>query len=145
MRYRPTARYGEGLTATPAAGHAIGQPLVFNAETHATQRLDSAIGDGWSLFGADVAAEAWDEVETLAKLFAASRWHIPYDDELPRQTGSAKVLLDLDGGLYREFDAFRGHFVLLRPDRFAAAIWRPAETPTVRQTVAAWRTTNNVL
>ncbi|WP_336713050.1 bifunctional 3-(3-hydroxy-phenyl)propionate/3-hydroxycinnamic acid hydroxylase [Arthrobacter sp. USHLN218] len=139
MRYRPMARYSQGLTATADAGLAIGQPLVFEATTHTAARLDQIVGNGWSLFGVDTDPAAWNDVAELAKRFGATEWHVPMGDTQPRDTGAAGVLMDLDGGLYREFERYRGCFVLLRPDRFTAAVWNPADTPAVIATTSAWR------
>ena len=140
MRYRPTANYRQGLCATDNAGLAIGQPLAFDIATHTADRLDSIVGNGWSLFGIDVDPQEWAAVEKLAEQFGATAWHIPYGDTQPRGTGIAKVLLDLDGSLYQEFSPYRGRFVLLRPDRFTAAVWAPSDTDIVAMSSAAWRT-----
>lgn len=140
MRYRPIARYTHGLSTTADAGLAIGQPRVFDAATHAAVGLDSVTGTGWALFGVDLDPQAWAGVGELAEQFGATCWHVPYGDTQPRDTGAAKVLVDLDGGLYREFEPYRGRFVLLRPDHFTAAVWDPSDTAQVADAVAAWRT-----
>lgn len=140
MRFRPIARYTHGLSTTADAGLSIGQPRVFDSVSHAARGLDSVIGTGWSIFGVDLDPRAWAAVGDLAEQFGATRWHVPYDDTQPRDTGGAQVLIDLDGGLYREFEPYRGRFVLLRPDRFTAAVWDPSETAQVVDSIAAWRT-----
>ncbi|MBP3035220.1 bifunctional 3-(3-hydroxy-phenyl)propionate/3-hydroxycinnamic acid hydroxylase [Arthrobacter sp. zg-ZUI100] len=143
MRYRPIARYTQGLTTTADAGRAIGQPRVFDTAAHAAVGLDSLTGNGWSLFGVDLNPEAWAGVEELAERFGATCWHVPYGDTQPRNTGTARVVVDLDGGLYREFESYRGRFILLRPDHFTAAVWDPADTPRIADATAAWRTTQS--
>lgn len=137
MRYRPLASYAEGLVATPGAGVAIGQPLAFSMEQHRQARLDELVGNGWALFAVDVDPDAHPGIRRAASLLGAGLWRVPFDDLAPH--GTAPTLIDLDGGLYREFAPYRGHCVLLRPDRFTAAVWEPADTAEVLRTAAAWR------
>lgn len=140
MRYRPVARHDSALTLTDGAGVVVGQPLVFVAETHETLRLDDAIGAGWALVGVDVDAAAWADASPLAARFGATTWHVPLDDLQPRVPAGVGSLVDLDGGLYREFEPYRGRFVLIRPDRFTAAVWAPDATADVAHAADALRT-----
>lgn len=148
MRYRPQARYGTGLVVSSSEldgadliGTAPGQPLVFDTGRRRPLRLDDALGDGWSILGVAVESVRWDGVRALSELTEAVRWQVPLsDDSLPAPVDSAGVLLDLDGGMYREFEPFRGCFVLLRPDRFIAAAWRPEDSAAVTSAVTSWRT-----
>jgi 3-(3-hydroxy-phenyl)propionate hydroxylase len=147
MRYRPLARYRTGLVvgssepgaATDLIGTAPGQPLVFDTGSRRPLRLDDALGDGWSILGIDVEPADWDRVQTLSQLTESGRWQVPLSDSLPRPVDTAGVLVDLDGGLYREFEPFRGCFVLLRPDRFIASTWRPEDSAAVTSAVTPWR------
>jgi len=148
MRYRPLACYKTGLVVgSPelegvgeVIGTALGQPLAFDIDSRRTLRLDDALGDGWSIFGIDVEPASWNSARALAQLTEASLWQVPLFDELPRRVDDTGILLDLDGGLYHEFEPFHGCFVLLRPDRFVAAAWRPDDTAAVTLAVASWRT-----
>ena len=137
MRYRPIARFVSDLTVTENAGLAIGQPLVFDTTSRATARMDHVVGNGWVLFGVDVAPEDWARANELAERFGASRWHIPFDDVQPREADVDGLLIDLDGSLYREFEGYRGNFVLLRPDRFTSAVFAPSELPAVLDRTAS--------
>ncbi|MFJ5107518.1 MULTISPECIES: FAD-dependent monooxygenase [unclassified Glutamicibacter] len=128
MRYRPLAKYDSKLSLTEDAGVAIGQPLVFDAKSRRTARLDHVVGNGWALFGADVTVEDWEQVKELARVFGASRWYIPFGDVQPRDAQTDGLLIDLDGSLYREFERFGGKFVLVRPDHFIAAVFSPEQT-----------------
>jgi 3-(3-hydroxy-phenyl)propionate hydroxylase len=141
MRYRPIAHYREGLVATPEAGRALGQPLVFNTSTHQISRLDEVIGTGWALFGVDVDPGTDPQAQQVADQLGATTWQVPFADTMPHGPNSAGVLIDLDEGLYREFTPYRGQYVLLRPDRFTAAVWDPAHTDQVLETVTTWRAT----
>lgn len=148
MQYRPQARYRAGLVLETASengaaalvGTALGRPLVFDTGSRRTLRLDDALGDGWSILGIDVEPGSWSSVRMLSQLTAASRWQVPLADDLPRPVENAGVLVDLDGGLYREFEPFRGCYVLLRPDRFVAAAWLPKDSAQITSAVASWRT-----
>lgn len=131
MRYRPVAQFDSELTVTKNAGRAIGQPLVFDTSSRTTARMDHIVGDGWVLFGVDVAPGDWTKANHLAQRFGASRWYIPFDDIQPREADVDGLLIDLDGSLYREFEGYRGHFVLVRPDHFTSAVFAPAELPAV--------------
>jgi len=61
---------------------------------------------------------------------------IPISDVWPRS--ERRVLIDVDGDLNREFAQYRGRFMLLRPDKFVAATWRPIESPDVCAQVLTW-------
>jgi 3-(3-hydroxy-phenyl)propionate hydroxylase len=153
MRYRPLARYRTGLVldgprleapgvggASALIGTALGQPLVFDTSSRRQLRLDDALGAGWSILGIDIEPADWERVRTLSDLTEASRWQVPLSDSLPRPVDTAGVLVDLDGGLYREFAPLHGCFVLLRPDRFIAAAWQPEDSGAVTSAAASWRT-----
>jgi 3-(3-hydroxy-phenyl)propionate hydroxylase len=140
MRYRPTAHYRGGLSLTEDAGYAIGQPLAFDPGTHRLHRLDALLGDGWSILGIDVTPAAWDEVREPARMFGATSRHVPLDDTEPRLPDPVGVLFDVDGGLVRECAPYQGRFVLVRPDRFIAAVWLPGQTAAITNAARAWRT-----
>lgn len=142
MRYRPIAHYRDGLVASLGAeelvGISIGQPRVFETSSHRSLLLDDAVGNGWVLFGVGVDAADWDLVDSVSQLFLAGTFHIPLDDTMPQGLDGPEILLDLDGGLYREFEQYRGRFVLLRPDRFVAAAWVPEDTASVLDVCSDW-------
>ena len=131
MRYRPPARFISALTVTENAGRPVGQPLVFDTGSRTSARMDHITGNGWALFGVDVSPGDWADAGLLARRFGASRWHIPLDDLQPREADVDGLLIDLDGSLYREFEDYRGRFVLVRPDRFTSAVFIPSELPSV--------------
>lgn len=147
MRYRPLAKYTEGLVVRHQGrdddhellGTALGQPLVFDASSKRTARLDDILGQGWSIIGVETKRADWDQVAELAELLNADLYDVPLSDSLPAASPGAHVLIDLDDALYREFSAFRERFVLLRPDRFIAAVWEPQDTPEISSFVEAWR------
>jgi len=88
--------------------------------------------------GVDVTDPAdWKQASRIADLFDASTAMVPTDHTVPRLE-SVNVLLDVDGRLDAEFAAYRGHFVLLRPDHVVAAAWYPTETDRILPAVTAW-------
>lgn len=139
MRYRPTAQFVSDLSFTKNAGRAIGQPLVFDAASRTSARMDHIVGNGWALFGVDVAPADWAPTNRLAERFEASRWYIPFDDLQPRDADVDGLLIDLDGSLYREFEEYRGNFVLVRPDHFTSAVFSPSALDVILDKTASLR------
>jgi 3-(3-hydroxy-phenyl)propionate hydroxylase len=137
MRYRPLAWFDSALTLTAEAGLMVGQPLVFDTGTRTTARMDHIIGDGWVLFGIDIDPECWRETVSLTQSLGATRWHVSFDDDQPCGVDIDGLLIDLDGSLYREFEHYRGRFVLMRPDRFTSAVFAPADLPAVLRKATA--------
>jgi len=139
MRYRPAHRYTAGLvlpegidTATDTGtGLPIGQPRAFDTNAHAVRLLDEPLGPGWALIGVGVPAAALDAADARLAPLAPTVWQVAVDDRLPTTTGTAGLLVDVDGGLDAEFAPYRGRLVLLRPDRIVAASWLPGERPAL--------------
>lgn len=140
MRYRPRQHYRRGLVVGGSeddlVGVGLGQPLAFDLLTRRVARLDHLIGDGWTLFGVDVAEDDWTAVEPLAHAFGATTAFIGTDENLRRT--KRRVLIDVDGGLKREFSCYTGRFVLLRPDKFVAAAWSPSSLDEVAEQLLSW-------
>ncbi|OKA03439.1 monooxygenase [Amycolatopsis regifaucium] len=139
MRYRPAQRFTAGLVLPGdgrPTGVPIGQPLAFDSTDHRIRRLDEVLGQGWALIGVDIDDAAWPRTGPIITALAATVVGVGLGEHLPRT--SRRLLLDVDGGLDREFTAYRGSFVLLRPDRVVAASWRPADTSEHLDRVLAW-------
>jgi 3-(3-hydroxy-phenyl)propionate hydroxylase len=139
MRYRPSLRYTDGLVIADSRGPTgvvIGQPLVFDTADHRLRRLDDVLGPGWALVGVELGDISWAETEPVTTVLAATTVEIGQNEHLPRTTHH--LVLDVDGGLGREFAAYRGSFVLLRPDHVVAASWLPADGPQFVDRVLAW-------
>ncbi len=139
MRYRPIARFTEGMVVTgqdaPLVGTQIGQPRVFDFIRHQIVLFDELLGTNWSLLavGVDpaVAAEALAAVPELHPRVVA----VPLDDRLDDYPAGVEVAVDLDRRLYAELEPLRGRLVLIRPDRFVAAVWHPGDAidPAIRR------------
>jgi 3-(3-hydroxy-phenyl)propionate hydroxylase len=123
MRYRPPYAYRTGLLVPgQGAGVMIGQPRVFDLGTAKVTLLDEALGSGWRLIGVGVSTE--DEPTGPPGATVA---RIAVDDRMP--SGPGRLLVDVDGRLDTEFAAYRGRWVLVRPDHFVAASWVPGAAP----------------
>ncbi|NQE85786.1 FAD-dependent monooxygenase [Nocardia terpenica] len=140
MRFRPPHRLDDGLVladgATGEVGVPIGQPTVFDTIAHQLRRLDDILGNGWSVLAVDVDDSDWAAVHPVCTAFAARQAVVVTGDVLPRTRH--RVLLDVDGGLHREFSSYSGQFVLLRPDRIIAAAWSPRASGGVVDRVLGW-------
>ncbi|WP_375401651.1 FAD-dependent oxidoreductase [uncultured Amnibacterium sp.] len=141
MQYRPRVRATDGLVVpngSDVVGTTIAQPRVFDTRTHKPRMLDDVIGDGWAVIGVGVSRDGWNDASAVVNPTRAIRLHVPVGDHLPSTLGGAIVLLDLDGGLNREFQERAGTFLLVRPDRMIAAEWPAGRSAEVATTVAGW-------
>ncbi|MCW2984512.1 MAG: mhpA, partial [Conexibacter sp.] len=101
------------------------------------ERLDEAIGDGFALLAVDVpepaipAGALWRRLDP--RLVA-----VILDDRFPEDTPLRSVA-DFDGGLRAALAPVAGHYVLVRPDRYVAAVFAPEGAAAVGQALApAW-------
>ncbi|MET0450985.1 MAG: FAD-dependent monooxygenase [Mycobacterium sp.] len=138
MRYRPAHQFTCGLvTAGPDVGVPIGQPRAYDTGTQSIRLMDEILGRGWALIGVDIIDEhCWNDVEVIAGMLDATTAGVPTRRTLPRL--GRRMLIDVDGGLEREFAPYRGRFVLLRPDHFVAAAWYPDQTADIANIVTTW-------
>ena len=157
MRYRPRCVHRAGLVLDPGShplvGEQIGQPLVFAHPHHRQVLLDEVTGDGWSVLGVGVEPDDWGPVMTALPGTEAgpagpaplppAGWSlvdVPLDDEVHETGPAVTAAIDLDGRLYDELGAARAMFVVLRPDRFVAAVVDPAGVADALARVRGWLT-----
>lgn len=139
MRYRPKSEFRSGLIVPGAgAGALIHQPRVFDITRGAMVELDDALGDGWALLGVDVDDSAWGAATTVGALIGAVEVNLLLDGDIPARSGERRVVVDYDGSAERGFSSSAGRFVLVRPDRVAAAVWEPAASDRIGRAVASW-------
>ncbi|MHC3475208.1 bifunctional 3-(3-hydroxy-phenyl)propionate/3-hydroxycinnamic acid hydroxylase [Streptomyces sp. 7R007] len=130
MRYRPSARIREGVVVpTDGAGSGLvgamlPQPRVLHGPHHRPARLDDVLGQGWSLLGIGVSDTDW-ATAVRAGLPEATAVDVFLDDRTPRDRAGRTGIADADGRLDTLFAGLNGSFVLVRPDRFVAAVFAP--------------------
>jgi 3-(3-hydroxy-phenyl)propionate hydroxylase len=137
MEYRPAHRYEHGLRDPgdhPALGAMVPQPRVFVVGSGQQLLLDELLGPGWALLGIDVAASDWREVGPTDRL---RRVHVVATDTFPDPLEGIPVAVALEPGDARLPDG--PLFLVIRPDRFVAAAWRPGEPigPLARRLLSA--------
>jgi 3-(3-hydroxy-phenyl)propionate hydroxylase len=128
MRYRPPHMYTHGLLAASddaPVGMMIGQPRVFDAEARCIRLLDDSLGTDWALLGAGVDTQQLAEAAALVKPLVPRAAHLAIQGRRPPHPTAAPVLFDVDSALDAEFAPYLGRLVLVRPDHFVAAAWRP--------------------
>ena len=142
MHYRPTARFTAGIVFEPGghplAGVQIGQPTVFSMLTRRMQLLDRVIGDGWSLLGVGVGPEAWKAARNSFTAVRPRLVSVPLDDTIENVGENVVTAIDVDTRLYAELLTARGHFVLMRPDRFVAAVVPPDRLTELDDALTTW-------
>lgn len=142
MRYRPRAVFDEGLVlgagTHPLVGTQIGQPAVFWFEEHQSLLLDRVTGDDWSLVGVGLPRAAWSATAGALVALPMTSVTVPLDDTVEMVGDHVRTAIDLDTRLYEEFASARGRFVLLRPDRFVAAVVAPDQLAELDAEVRGW-------
>lgn len=133
MRFRPRQRYARGFLSVDdhetLTGTAIGQPSVLRPGGSVVA-LDKVLGPEFSLLAVECAP--WPPppgVGALADAFGARRIRVgldrfPVDDEW-------LAITDHDGELRRQLETQAGRLLLVRPDRYVAASFRPHEAERV--------------
>ena len=149
MHYRPRAVFTEGLvlrdSTHPLVGTQIGQPLVFWFEEHTQLLLDRVTGDDWSLVGVGLPRAAWSAAFDALSVVPRTLVAVPLDDTVEALGHQVRTAIDLDTRLYEELGSARGRFVLLRPDRFVAAVVEPDQLGELDDVVQGWFARHEVL
>lgn len=131
MRYAPRAHYRDGLVVgdDPLVGTLLPQPVVLNGHGRLVA-LDDALGHGWALLAVEAgggAAPSLELAEPLWSRLEPARIRALLDERFPR-TNTVAQIADADGGLRRALERCGGRYVLVRPDRFVAAVFTPAQS-----------------
>jgi 3-(3-hydroxy-phenyl)propionate hydroxylase len=144
MRYKPMPRYTVGCVLDPdrpTVGRMFPQPEVVSRDG-VTVRLDDVLGPWFALLtwcselGVHLDERAAAVWRRLGATFVVVRpmtqlhWIGPDED-------GACVVGDRDGSIKQWFDAADGSVVLLRPDRFVAAVVRPPDVVEMTRRFAA--------
>ena len=139
MRFRPPQKLEAGIVvpgrnkvAAARVGSIITQPLVIPGDTLRPTRLDEVIGNGFVLLGIGVSPSDWARIPQSRWPWNITRRHdVVLDDLSPWRPHLVNAFTDADGDLQRDYEAFMGNFLLIRPDRIVAAIFTPAEVDEV--------------
>lgn len=132
MRFRPSARHHIGMVTVPSGasdpmvGTLMPQPRVLVAPELRAQPLDRVLGDDFALLGIAVTQDDWALVADVPNTVAPLRQvDVVLGGRLPRMVGSRLAVADADGRLEAAFSAASGAFVLVKPDRYIAAVVPP--------------------
>jgi 3-(3-hydroxy-phenyl)propionate hydroxylase len=144
MRYKPMPRYTEGIVvdaSIPAVGKQFPQPSVVTRDGE-TQRLDEVTGSWFTLlsWSTDLRKHMNAESAAFWKGLGAkfvivrpmTQLNWPEQDE-----DDVTVVGDVSGLVKSWFDKQEGSAVLLRPDRFVAALARPTDLDHVTRRFSA--------
>lgn len=142
MRFRPAQNYKEGFGSRVAGdsdliGRTLGQPMVLRPDGSAP--LDDVLGPGFALIAVDVpedeldvlaAGDLWDETLRVRRVRISL-------DRYPTDVDDWYGITDHDGGLRRLLGPLAGRLVLVRPDRFVAAVFGPDAAAAVADDLRA--------
>src|SRR5207244_9516773 len=93
--------------------------------------LDDVLGTGYALVGVDTDAATLDRLtDPWWAQIGARRLAIALDDRAPH-LAQHPIVADVGGTLRREYGAYAGQIMLVRPDRYVAAVFAPAQERAV--------------
>ena len=128
MRYKPPPRYRDGMVLADHSddnelvGALLPQPRVLTQDGRQLP-LDDVLGPGWSLLAVE-AGHALDKLShPLWRLLEPRRVAVRLDDRLPRPGQGEIAVAGVDEKLDDILRPYREKFVLVRPDRFVAAVF----------------------
>ena len=152
-RFRPVARFGAGGalvpdTRTDVVGRMLPQPEVLLGDGTRVP-LDTVLGDGFAVLGIDAVPVLTDH--PLWQVLQPRPVHVLLGDRAPRRASGSGLhhdgprsavdtVADVDGSLTAMLGACRGATVLVRPDRFVAAVLSTGSSAELDRVAAAMRT-----
>lgn len=131
LKYLPRPRFSTGVvlrdgsSADELVGVALDQPQVLRPDG-TIRKLDSVLGEDFTLLGVDVSEEDWEQVLAALPPLPIRSVDIVLGDRRPRSSGPRVAVGDADGELETLLQPASGRFVLLRPDRYVACVF-PAD------------------
>ncbi len=129
-RFKPAPHYRAGALiaseqTSAIVGRPIPQPFVLGADGE-RHRLDDLLGLGFALLRVDPAlpTAALDLSDETWRVLAPVVVSVLLGDRTPRDgdPGAGVTVADIDGSLTRRLNEYRRRVLLIRPDRFVAAV-----------------------
>lgn len=137
MRFRPRPHYSSGLITTiggnssPLLGRMFPQPLVLD-ESGRIVPLDSVLGDGYCVLLIDPPNREVDSrLVRLAATVAGTVRSLLLADRLPWRASESYSVMD--SGFLAELAHLKEKTLLVRPDRYVAAIFDPESAPDMER------------
>lgn len=142
MRFRPAAAQTGGLVFGdhPLVGRMIPQPQVLRAPRLRSCLLDDVLGAGWAVLGVAVGELAWDRFGELVWRdleIPLTRIDVAGGDRLPRRRSGREAVADADGQLDAALSGAGHLLVLVKPDRYVAAVVDPDNITALNQLATA--------
>ncbi|WP_018658441.1 bifunctional 3-(3-hydroxy-phenyl)propionate/3-hydroxycinnamic acid hydroxylase [Actinomadura flavalba] len=138
MRFRPRAVHAAGLVVRTGSGDErltgaqFPQPRVLVPPSLHPRLLDDVLGTGLALLGVDVGAADWERAAAALPASAhLTHVDVRLGERLPRPHASRQAVADADGRLEAALAGARGRFVLVKPDRYVAAVFAAADAARV--------------
>jgi 3-(3-hydroxy-phenyl)propionate hydroxylase len=130
QKHRPKPRLGEGFATGVAmrgsnalVGRLLPQPTIRDHLGN-TMRLDDALGAGFALVAGNAQVmEAFLAGAGSALTSFVGRCVIVSDEQPGLAPGASEIVQDLDGSINSIFSSLRRHVLLVRPDRYIAALF----------------------
>ncbi|MGW0460257.1 FAD-dependent monooxygenase [Streptomyces tendae] len=135
MKFRPSPALRGGLVLESMRGsgsHLLGrpleQPMVLLPDGHTAGRLDGVLGYGFALLGVDLDQADWRQIaDSPLRELGAVEIDVLCGDRLPRGSAARPAVADHDGRLQRLLAEVSGHVLVVRPDRYICAVFRPEQ------------------
>ncbi|MFG1609777.1 bifunctional 3-(3-hydroxy-phenyl)propionate/3-hydroxycinnamic acid hydroxylase [Actinoplanes sp. NPDC049265] len=143
MRFRPDAVHSGGLVLDTheLTGTLLPQPRVLIAPELRPGLLDTVLGEGFALLGVDTPEPAWASLDAAgwgALSLPIRRVDVVLGDRLPRCAEGRLAVADADGRLEGALASAAGGFVLVKPDRYVAAVIRPGGAAQIADRLRAF-------
>ncbi|MFH8559461.1 FAD-dependent monooxygenase [Streptomyces sp. NPDC017988] len=139
LQYLPRARFTQGWLAPgadPLIGGAFEQPRIQDPDG-VESRLDTVLGEDFALLGIDVTEDDWTTVRRTLPVLPLREVDVVLGDRRPRRGGPRIAVGDADGDLERLLEGRSGSFVLLRPDRYVAAVFSAWQSTATARALSA--------
>jgi 3-(3-hydroxy-phenyl)propionate hydroxylase len=140
MRFKPSAEYPAGFLVDDEGegapiGSMLAQPRSYLADGSFAQ-LDELLGPGFALLAVGLPSARLQRVHSpLWEQLGVTRLSLVLDDLVPEDHPGWRGFADEDGTLAEQVGGLTGKILLVRPDRFIAASFRPEEGDRIARKV----------